>query len=68
LIDANEVEIEAAGVVQHSYTASGAEHGILDFGKFYEVQVDGVKLVDWAAALLAGAPLDDVHCAECATG
>jgi hypothetical protein len=67
LIDANETAIEAAGVVQHSYTAPGAEHGILEYDAFYELEVNGVRLVDWVAALLAGEPLADVHCTECET-
>jgi hypothetical protein len=65
LIDANEAAIEAAGVVQHSYTAPGDDHGIFDFDAFYEIEVNGVRLVDWVDALLAGEPLDDVHCEEC---
>jgi hypothetical protein len=68
LIDANEAAIEAAGVVQHSYTAPGREHGILDLDKFYEIEVNGVRLVDWVDALIAGEPLDDVHCDDCETG
>ena len=65
LIDANEAAIEAAGVVQHSYTAPGTEHGIFDDDTFYEMEVNGVSLVDWIEALLAGEPLDDVHCDQC---
>jgi Pectinacetylesterase len=65
LIDANEAAIEAAGVVQHSYTAPGTEHGIFDDDTFYEMEVNGVSLGDWIEALLAGEPLDDVHCDEC---
>jgi len=65
LIDANEATIEAAGVVQHSYTAPGRDHGIFEHDKFYSVEVDGVTLVDWVAALIAGHPLDDVHCVDC---
>ncbi len=64
-IDANEATIEEAGVVQHSYTAPGNDHGIVGGGEFYGMEVDGVTLVDWVAALIAGEPLDDVHCAEC---
>jgi hypothetical protein len=67
LIDANEAKIEAAGVIQHSYTAPGEEHGIFEFERFYEIEVNGVRLVDWVESLLAGEPLDDVHCEECAT-
>jgi Pectinacetylesterase len=67
LIDANEAAIEAAGVVQHSYTAPGDGHGILEFETFYEMEVNGVRLVDWVQALSAGEPLDDVHCDKCET-
>jgi Pectinacetylesterase len=65
VIDANEAAIEAAGVNQHSYTAPGDEHGIFEFARFYELEVNGVRLVDWVAALLAGAPMADVHCEDC---
>jgi hypothetical protein len=67
LIDANEAAIEAAGVVQHSYTAPGEFHGIFEFDQFYEIEVDGVTLAEWLKALLAGEPLDDVHCEDCET-
>jgi hypothetical protein len=52
-------------VVQHSYTAPGENHGVLDLDTFYEIEVNGVRLVDWVEALLAGETLDDVHCDEC---
>jgi hypothetical protein len=65
VIDANERAIEGAGVVQHSYTAAGDGHGIFEYEDFYELEVDGVRLLDWVDALIAGEPLDDVHCTEC---
>jgi hypothetical protein len=65
LIDANEAAIEGAGVVQHSYTARGEEHQVVDIDKFYEMEVDGVRMVDWVEAVVAGEPLDDVHCDHC---
>jgi hypothetical protein len=65
LIDANEAAIEDAGVVQHSYTAPGDGHGILEFDTFYELEVSGVRLVDWVDALIAGEPLGDVRCDDC---
>jgi hypothetical protein len=65
LIDANEAALEAAGVNQHSYTAPGAEHQILDIDRFYEMEVNGVRLVDWVRALVKGRPLPDVHCEQC---
>ena len=67
VIDANEAAIEAAGVVQHSYTAPGDGHRILELDEFYEMEVNGVRLVDWVEALIAGEPLDDVHCDDCET-
>jgi hypothetical protein len=65
VIDANEAAIEDAGVVLHSYTAPGDDHGIFEWDEFYEVEVNGVTLVDWVDTLLSGQPLDDVHCDEC---
>lgn len=67
VIDANETAIEAAGVIQHSYTAPGNGHGILEFETFYTLEVNDVRLVDWVKALIAGEPLDDVHCDKCGT-
>ena len=65
VIDANEAAIEAAGVVQHSYTAPGDGHTILEDDNFYETKVNGVTLVDWVDAPISGEPLDDVHCDHC---
>jgi hypothetical protein len=67
-IDANETAIEAAGVVLHSYTAPGSDHGILYDHRFYKMKVNGVSLVDWIAALIAGEPPADVHCTDCQAG
>jgi hypothetical protein len=64
-MESNEAAIEAAGVVQHSYTAPGGEHGILNSEELYTMAVNGVTLVEWVAALLAGEPLGDVHCNGC---
>jgi Pectinacetylesterase len=66
-IDANEAAIESAGVVQHSYTAPGDGHTILENDNFYEMEVNGVSLVDWVDALITAQPLDDVHCDQCET-
>ena len=66
-IDANEAAIEAAGVVQHSYTAAGADHGVVGDEAFYTLEVDGVALVDWVTSLIAGEPHGDVHCDYCDT-
>ena len=66
-IDANEAAIEAAGVDLHSYTAPGGDHGIFEWPKFYEIEVNGVRLVDWVEALITGQSPDDVHCDDCHT-
>jgi Pectinacetylesterase len=68
LIDANEAAIEAAGVVQHSYTAPGRKHQILDIDKFYKMKVNGKKLAHWVSRLIKGKPVEDVHCQKCRAG
>jgi hypothetical protein len=68
VIDANEAAIENAGVVLRSYTAPGDGHGIWDEDVFYELEVNGVKVVDWVSRLIAGEPVDDVHCQKCRIG
>ena len=65
VIDANEAAIEETGVVQHSYTAPGDGHRILEWPRFYELEVNGERLVEWVDALIAGEPIDDVHCSDC---
>lgn len=65
LMDENEAAIEAAGVVMHSYTAPGEGHGILEFPLFYDMEVNGVRLVAWLEALLDGEPIGDAHCDPC---
>jgi Pectinacetylesterase len=68
VIDANEATIEKAGVTLHSYTAPGHGHGIFEWPRFYELEVNGEKLVDWVRTLIAGKPLADVHCQKCRVG
>jgi Pectinacetylesterase len=68
VIDANEAAIEEAGVVLHSYTAPGDGHRILEWPRFYELEVNGEKLVDWVSRLIEGEPVDDVHCRKCRVG
>jgi hypothetical protein len=65
VIDANEAAIEEAGVVLHSYTAPGDGHRILEWPRFYELEVNGDRLVDWVDALIEGKSVDDVHCNDC---
>jgi hypothetical protein len=65
LIDANETQIEAAGVNLLSYIAPGDEHTVLTDDPFYTETVNGERLVDWLTRLIAGEPVEDVHCTEC---
>ncbi len=65
LIDQNEADIEAAGVPVASYIAPGTNHTILDSDRFYELEVEGVRLVDWVSDVVRGEAPADVHCAEC---
>lgn len=67
LIDQNEADIEAKGVDLLSYISPGSSHTILARDLFYTQTVEGVLLVDWVTALLAGEPSGDVHCVECMT-
>lgn len=65
-IDANEARIESDTALElHSYTEPGEEHTTLSDDTFYSREVEGVALVDWVAALVAGEPMDDVRCADC---
>jgi hypothetical protein len=68
LIDANETQIEGAGVNLLSYIAPGDEHVVLTDEQFYTETVNGEKLVDWVTRLIAGEPADDVHCTDCTAG
>jgi hypothetical protein len=68
LIDANESYIEGAGVDLSSYIAPGDEHTVLTDGRFYTEEVNGRSLVDWVTRLIAGEPVDDVHCTNCTAG
>lgn len=65
VIDANEAAIEATGVRLHSYTAPGDDHGLFEFDKFYDLKVNGVRLVDWLESLVTGEPPADVRCKRC---
>jgi hypothetical protein len=67
-IDANETQIEGAGVNLLSYIAPGDDHTALSDGRFYTETVNGEKLVDWVTRLIEGEPVADVHCADCTAG
>jgi Pectinacetylesterase len=68
IINRHETQIESAGVNMLSYIAPGDDHGALQYDSFYTEEVNGVKLVDWVTSLIAGKPVDDVHCQKCRGG
>jgi hypothetical protein len=68
LVDANEAQIEEAGVDLLSYIAPGDDHTALTEDEFYTEEVGGEALLDWVARLVAGEPVADVHCTDCSTG
>jgi Pectinacetylesterase len=63
--DANERQIEDAGVDLASYIAPGDGHTVLSQEAFYTEEVAGVALLDWVTDLVEGRPVDDVHCEQC---
>lgn len=60
-IEQTEAQIEAAGVDVASFVASGADHTIVGNPAFYELEVAGVRLVDFVSTLVAGAVPADVR-------
>jgi Pectinacetylesterase len=67
-IDANETQIEGAGVNLLSYIAPGDDHTALSDQAFYTETVNGVVLVDWVTRRIEGQPVNDVHCTSCTAG
>jgi hypothetical protein len=65
LIDSIEADIEASGTDVASFVAPGATHTILGDDGLYELEVGGVRFVDWFSELVAGDTPPDVHCIEC---
>jgi hypothetical protein len=65
LIDRNEAQIEAEGIPLASYTAPGSEHTLLWRDLVYELEVEGVRLIDWITDLVSGRTPADVHCLDC---
>ncbi len=65
LIDLNEAQIEASGVTLFSYISPGDAHTVFGRAGFYTETLNGTSLRDWVAALVAGTPVEDVHCTDC---
>jgi hypothetical protein len=68
LVDANETQIDAAGVNLLRYIAPGDEHDVLGDGLFDTEEVNGEMVVYWVTRLIESQPVDDVHCTEDTTG
>jgi hypothetical protein len=48
------------------FIAPGQKHCIVPFNEFYEVEADGVRLVDWLRALFTDTPPESTACDGCA--
>ena len=48
-----------------SFVGAGSEHCVTTSDRFYSEAVDGLRFRDWFAALVAGAPVDNVQCSAC---
>jgi hypothetical protein len=65
VLDVNEANVEAAGVNLDVYVAPGDQHTILLRPDVYELEVEGVRFLDWLTELVDGGTPGDVHCTEC---
>lgn len=65
LIDDTEALAESSGVELSVYVAPGDGHTIMRSGAVYELEVEGVRLIDWLTTLVSGETPGDVHCVEC---
>lgn len=64
-IDATERQIEASGTPLAVYVAPGTAHTIFGTDALYDVEVEGVRLIDWITELVDGGVPADVHCVDC---
>jgi acetyl esterase/lipase len=64
-IDSTEAQVEAGGVALAVYVAPGDEHTIISGDEVYDLEVEGVRLIDWITELVGGGVPADVHCVEC---
>jgi hypothetical protein len=65
LIQANEAQIEDAGVPVSSYIAPGTVHTILGDDALYDLEVEGTSFLDWLTTYAGGEDVDDVVCTDC---
>ena len=61
----NEAAIEEDGVNLDVFITPGDDHTILGDDALYELEVDGVRFVDWLTTLVEGGTPGDVECTEC---
>lgn len=66
-IDANEEQIESAGVPLFTYLSPGDDHTVLSSRDFFTEQTGDTSLVEWVTALVDGGPVDDQRCEDCRT-
>jgi hypothetical protein len=66
LIDATEAQGETSGIEISAYVAPGSAHTIMRSPEVYELEVEGVRLIDWLTELFGGTSPADVHCVDCA--
>jgi hypothetical protein len=65
LIDENGARMEADGAEVAEYIAPGDGHTILDTDAIYDLEVEGVRFIDWLTELIEGVAPADVRCADC---
>jgi hypothetical protein len=61
----NMAEISESAPNYRYYTAWGDGHCLTPIPEFYTYQVNGVRLRDWVANLVAGEDVDSVQCTDC---
>jgi len=66
LIDATEALGETSGIEISAYVAPGSAHTVMRGPEVYELEVEGVRLIDWLTELFGGTSPADVHCVDCA--
>ena len=65
LINENAARMEADGAEVAEYIAPGDGHTILDSDAIYDLEVEGVRFIDWFTELVQGDDPTDVRCSTC---
>ena len=61
-----EAIIEESGTPLTAWIGPGDDHTILGSDRMYSEEMNGVRFIDWLTAFLAGSPLPDQYCTDCA--